>query len=117
MVDRIKVKDLAQAMGKTIPEIIFILNSLGIQKSSEDDELTQEEAKMLISGQVPTVQKPIIIREDSDKKEIKKAIESLFETKIVSVQTMFDQKNRKKAIVKFKTPGIAGEIAVRLGII
>jgi translation initiation factor IF-2 len=72
MVDRIKVKDLAQAMGKTIPEIIFILNSLGIQKSSEDDELTQEEAKMLISGQVPTVQKPIIIREDSDKKEKQK---------------------------------------------
>jgi len=58
-----------------------------------------------------------IVNKDSDKKEIKKAIESLFETKIVSVQTMFDQKNRKKAIVKFKTPGIAGEIAVRLGII
>ncbi|MEJ5167352.1 MAG: translation initiation factor IF-2 N-terminal domain-containing protein, partial [Thermoanaerobaculia bacterium] len=61
MVDEIKVKDLAQAMGKTIPEIIFILNSLGIQKSSGEDTLTLEEAKMLISGQAPTVQKPVII--------------------------------------------------------
>ncbi len=65
----IKVKDLAQAMGKTISEIIFILNSLGILKSSGEDELTKEEAQMLLSGQVPTVQKPVIIREDKEKKE------------------------------------------------
>ncbi len=65
----IKVKDLAQAMGKTISEIIFILNSLGIQKSSGEDELTKEEAQMLLTGQVPTVQKPVIIREDKEKKE------------------------------------------------
>lgn len=69
MVDEIKVKDLAQAMGKTIPEIIFILNSLGIQKSSGEDTLTIDEAKMLISGQAPAVQKPVIIREDKEKKE------------------------------------------------
>lgn len=69
MVDEIKVKDLAKAMGKTIPEIIFILNSLGIQKSSGEDSLTLEEAKMLMSGQAPAVQKPVIIREDKEKKE------------------------------------------------
>ncbi len=72
MVDSVKVKDLAQAMGKTISEILFILNSLGIQKKSEEDELTLEEAKMLLSGQVPIVQKPVIIREDTEKKEKQK---------------------------------------------
>lgn len=69
MVDEIKVKDLAQAMGKTIPEILFILNSLGIQKSSGEDSLTLEETKMLISGQAPSVHKPVIMREDKEKKE------------------------------------------------
>lgn len=68
----IKVKDLALAMGKTIPEILFILNSLGIQKASGEDELNENEAKMLISGQVPIVSKPVIIREDSEKKEKQK---------------------------------------------
>jgi len=58
-----------------------------------------------------------IVNKDSSKEEIKKAAENLFETKVESVNTMIDQKNRKKAIIKFKTPGIAGEIAVRLGII
>lgn len=72
MTNIIKVKDLALAMGKTIPEILFILNSLGIQKASGEDELNQDEAKMLISGQVPTVSKPVIIREDFEKKEKQK---------------------------------------------
>ena len=58
-----------------------------------------------------------IVDRRSTKDEIKNASETAFQTPIVDVKTMIDQKGRKKAFIKFKEPGQAGEIAIRLGII
>ncbi|MEM7819848.1 MAG: 50S ribosomal protein L23 [Candidatus Aenigmatarchaeota archaeon] len=58
-----------------------------------------------------------IVDRKATKKEIKNAVESAFQTSVDYVNTMIDQKGRKKAFVKFKQPGIAGEIAIKLGII
>src|SRR3989344_8351348 len=51
------------------------------------------------------------------RQEIKKAVESAFQSRISGVNVMIDQKGRKRAFVKFEKPGEAGEIAIRLGII
>ena len=58
-----------------------------------------------------------IVNRKSTKDQIKSAAESVFQTKIDDVNTMIDQKGRKKAFIKFHEPGQAGEIAIRLGII
>lgn len=58
-----------------------------------------------------------IVDRKSTKKQIKAAAESAFQSPIVSVNTEIDQKGRKKAFIKFREPGQAGEIAIRLGII
>lgn len=58
-----------------------------------------------------------IIHRDTTKDDVKKAVESAFEKKVDYVNTVMDQKNRKKAFVKFSEEGAAGEIAIRLGII
>jgi large subunit ribosomal protein L23 len=58
-----------------------------------------------------------IVNRRKNKTEIKNAIEKLFEAKVSSIWTLIDKKGRKKATVKFKEPGTAGEIAMRLGII
>lgn len=58
-----------------------------------------------------------IVDKRSRKQEIKDAIESVFQTSVASIQTVIDQKGRKKAFVRFKEPEAAGEIAMRLGII
>ncbi|MBI5061705.1 MAG: 50S ribosomal protein L23 [Candidatus Aenigmarchaeota archaeon] len=58
-----------------------------------------------------------IVNRRSSKNEIASAFENVFESPVSSVTTVLDQKNRKKAFVKLKNPGAAGEIAIRLGII
>lgn len=58
-----------------------------------------------------------IVRRNANKKQIKEAVEKLFEAGVESVKTSIDQKGRKKAFVKFKQPGMAGDIAMRIGII
>jgi ribosomal protein L23 len=58
-----------------------------------------------------------IVNRKSDKKKIKEAVKNAFEVDVKSVTTTIDQKGRKKAFIKFKEEGAAGEIAIRLGII
>ncbi|MBI5347433.1 MAG: 50S ribosomal protein L23 [Candidatus Aenigmarchaeota archaeon] len=58
-----------------------------------------------------------IVKRSAKREEIKNAIESIFSSPVMSVNTMIDQKGRKKAFIKFKNPEAAGEIAMRLGII
>ena len=58
-----------------------------------------------------------IVNRKADKKDIKSAIENMFETKVLDIKTTIDQKGRKKAYVKFKEHDAAGEIAMKLGII
>ena len=58
-----------------------------------------------------------IVNRKSRKNEIKSAAESIFESPVASVKTVIDQKGRKKAFIRLKKEGAAGEIAIRLGII
>lgn len=58
-----------------------------------------------------------IVDRGADKKNIKAAVESAFNAPITGVQTMIDQQGRKKAFVKFRNAGAAGDIAIKLGII
>lgn len=76
--------------------------------------LMTEKAVQMIETQNKLV---FIVNRRSDKKEIKQAIEQAFQSSVKHVNTMIDESGRKKAFVKFKEPGQAGEIAIRLGII
>ncbi|MFH0832686.1 MAG: 50S ribosomal protein L23 [Candidatus Aenigmatarchaeota archaeon] len=58
-----------------------------------------------------------IVNRKSCKSEIKVAAEAAFKSPVAGVQTIIDQKGRKKAAIRFKDPGAAGDIAIRLGII
>lgn len=58
-----------------------------------------------------------VVRRQARKVQIRKAVESAFQSPVSSVTTAIDQKGRKRAFVKFGQAGAAGDIAVRLGII
>ncbi|MBI4019044.1 MAG: 50S ribosomal protein L23 [Candidatus Aenigmarchaeota archaeon] len=53
----------------------------------------------------------------AEKDGIKKSVESMFAAPVTSIRTSIDQKRRKRAYVKFKNAGAAGDIAIKLGII
>ena len=76
--------------------------------------LMTEKAVQMIEAQNKLV---FIVRRNSTKDGIKNAAESAFKSPIKDVQTLIDQKSRKKAFIKFAKEGDAGEIAIRLGII
>ena len=76
--------------------------------------LMTEKAVQMIEAQNKLV---FIVNRRSDKEEIKRAIEQAFQSSVKRVNTMIDESGRKKAFVKFREPGQAGEIAIRLGII
>jgi len=76
--------------------------------------LMTERAIQIIEAQNKLV---FIVSRRAKKKDIKKAVENAFNTQVSKIQTSIDQQARKKAYVKFKKPGEAGEIAIRLGII
>src|SRR3989344_341826 len=56
-----------------------------------------------------------IVNRKSTKNEIKNAVEAAFQKNVSDVKTVIDRYARKKAFVRFKEPGTAGDIAVRLG--
>lgn len=58
-----------------------------------------------------------IVNRKSTKQEIRQAAERAFNTKITKVNTLIDQRGRKRAFITFAKAGEAGEIAIRLGII
>ena len=58
-----------------------------------------------------------VVRRSSTKNDIKKSIEHVFQTPVKKINTVIDQKGRKKAFVCFEKEGEAAEIAIRLGII
>lgn len=57
-----------------------------------------------------------IVGVDDTKTKVKKEIEALFKVKVHSVNTMMTPKGKKKAIVVFKDPNTATELASRLGL-
>ena len=58
-----------------------------------------------------------ITRRDARRDEIKKAVETAFGSPVEKVSTLIDQAGRKKAFVKFRNAGAAGDIAIKLGVI
>src|SRR5512136_584733 len=72
MAGKILVRDLAQNMGKTINEMLFILKNFGINKTNGEDELSLVEAQALLTGEVKVTQKSVIIREDKKEKSLGK---------------------------------------------
>ncbi len=96
--------------GKTKPDEIAVADPFDTLKFV----LMTEKAIQLIETQNKLV---FIVRRNSTKDDIKNAAESAFKSPIKDVQTLIDQKSRKKAFIKFAKEGDAGEIAIRLGII
>src|SRR3989344_3421942 len=58
-----------------------------------------------------------ITRRNARRDEIKKAVETAFGSPVDKVTTLIDQSGRKKAFVKFRNAGAAGDIAIKLGVI
>ncbi|MFQ5887634.1 MAG: 50S ribosomal protein L23, partial [Candidatus Hydrothermarchaeales archaeon] len=57
-----------------------------------------------------------IVSMKSNKHDIKRAIEQLYEVKVDGINTLITPKGQKKAYVKFKPEFRAEEIATRIGI-
>ena len=58
-----------------------------------------------------------IVNRGASKDEIRRSFQEIFKLNVAGVNVVNDQKNRKKAFIKLKDHGAAGELAVRLGII
>ncbi len=58
-----------------------------------------------------------IVNEKSNKKQIKWAVEKLFDVKVDNVNVLNDMKNRKKAFVKLTKDYIALDVATKLGML
>ena len=58
-----------------------------------------------------------IVNIKADKRDIKKAVEELFEVEVESVRTLITPKGLKKAYVKLKSEYSASDLAARLGIL
>ena len=135
---KVDIKKPAREVKKTIPlpgenvvqkkERKIKLPSIGKGKAKEEKEfsalpdpyailkfvLMTEKAVRMVEAQNKLV---FVVDRRADKQLIKKAAESAFDSKISNVNTMIDQKGRKRAYIKFAKPGQAGDVAVRLGII
>ncbi len=76
--------------------------------------LMTEKAVQVIEKQNKLV---FIVEKKADKNGIKASVETAFNSPVTAVQTLIDQDGKKRAFVKFRNAGAAGDIAIRLGII
>jgi large subunit ribosomal protein L23 len=58
-----------------------------------------------------------VVSRNADKKQIKEAVEKLFDVKVEKINTLIDMKGRKKAFVKLKPEYRAIDVATKLGLI
>ncbi|MBS7626458.1 50S ribosomal protein L23 [Candidatus Bathyarchaeota archaeon] len=58
-----------------------------------------------------------IVNPAADKRDVKRAVEELYEAEVESVNTLITPDGRKKAYVKFKPEYKAADLAVKLGIL
>ncbi|HUK27826.1 MAG TPA: 50S ribosomal protein L23 [Candidatus Acidoferrales bacterium] len=58
-----------------------------------------------------------IVNKSSDKHDIKRAIQELYEVRVQDVRTLITPEGEKKAFVKLTTDFKASDLAVRLGIL
>ncbi|GBE54728.1 MAG TPA: 50S ribosomal protein L23 [Euryarchaeota archaeon] len=57
-----------------------------------------------------------MVKRQANKRQIKEAVESLYEVKVTSVRTLITPKGEKKAFVRLAPEFKAEEIATRIGI-
>ena len=57
----------------------------------------------------------LIVRREATKHDIKRAVEKLFDVKVVKVRTLITPRGEKKAYVKLSPEYNAREVAARLG--
>ncbi len=58
-----------------------------------------------------------IVDRAASKDEIRAAVETGYKENVADVNTLIDQKGRKKAVIKFVKPNAASDVAIKLGII
>ena len=58
-----------------------------------------------------------IVNPKSSKPEIRKAVEALYNVKVVRIRTVRDMKGRKKALVQLSKDQKAQDVATRIGIL
>ncbi len=58
-----------------------------------------------------------VVDRRANKDQIKEAFEQAFDTGVKSVNTMIDQRGRKKSTIELAKEGEAAEVAMRLGVI
>ena len=58
-----------------------------------------------------------IVNRPSKKPQIRQAVEQAFGSPVSHITVLMDQDGRKKAFVKFRNEGAAGDIAIKLGVI
>ena len=69
-------------------------------------------------GKIETENKiTFIVKRKSNKKQIKWAVEKAFDVKVDAVNTIIDQKGRKKAWVRLAKEYSASDIATRFGML
>ncbi|MEB3844248.1 MAG: 50S ribosomal protein L23 [Desulfurococcales archaeon] len=73
-----------------------------------------EKAKRLIEEENTLT---LIVRRDSTKPEIKKAVEETYGVKVAKVRTLITPRGEKKAYVRLEKEHEASELATRLGLI
>lgn len=76
--------------------------------------LMTEKSIRMVEGQNKLV---FIVNRFSKRPQIKSAVENAFNSPVSGIKVLIDQDGRKKAFVKFKNSGAAGDIAIKLGII
>jgi len=76
--------------------------------------LMTEEASRLIETENKLV---FIVDRRANKKEIKRAVEELYDVKVEKVNTCITPKGLKKAFVKLKPTYKAADVAIKLGIL
>ena len=86
--------------GRTISEIVKY--PLSTEKSLR---LMESENKLIF-----------VVDKKATRQEIKKAIEQTFNTKVIRVNTLVDQKGRKRAYVKFSMETPAIDVATNMGL-
>ena len=111
-----KVEDVATQPEKPLDE-----NKQALVALTGDDPFKVLKFVLMTEKAVQVIEKQnklvFIVDRGSDKSSIKAAVETAFNAPVNGVQTMIDQEGRKKAFVKFRNAGAAGDIAIKLGII
>ena len=92
---------------------MIMVNTLEYYQIIEYPVITEKTVNLISADNKIT----FVVNKSATKKEIKAAVEKLYNVKVESVNLLFDRKNRKKAFVKLKKEFNAQDLANKLGIL